>query len=78
MLKVKEVKPLTGYKLWLSFTDGETGTVNIEPFLDRGISLKLLQEDYFSKVSIDQFGGVCWENGFDFSPKTLKSLLINK
>ena len=59
MLKVKEVKPLTGYKL----------------FLDKGISLKLLQEDYFSKVFIDQFGGICWENGFDFSPKTLKNLL---
>ena len=75
MLKVKEVKPLKGYKLWLSFSDGENGTVNIEPFLDKGISLKLLQEDYFSKVFIDQFGGICWENGFDFSPKTLKNLL---
>ncbi len=75
MIKVKEIKPLPSYQLWLSFSDGKNGIVDFRPFLDKGISLTLLKDDYFAKVTIDEFGGICWDNGFDFSPQTLRSLL---
>jgi len=59
MTKVKEVKPWSDYKFSLSFWDGQNGTVDIKPFHDKGISLKLLPVSYFSKVLIDEFWGIC-------------------
>jgi hypothetical protein len=74
MEAIKEVKPLEGYFIWVLFSDNFTATIDIKPFISTGISAKLSDYEYFKNVKVDEFGGITWENGFDFCPNYLREL----
>jgi len=74
METIINVKPLENYVIWVLFADNFNATINLKPFITEGISIKLLDFDYFKKVKIDEFGGITWENGFDFCPNYLREL----
>jgi len=69
-----EVKPLDNYKVWIRFSDNSDVIINLKPFISKGISAKLLDYDYFKQVRVDEFGGISWENGFDFCPNYLREI----
>lgn len=71
MHRIVDVRVIHGYTLLLRFSDGRTKCVDLEPFIGRGISAALLDEDYFRQVSIDSAGGIAWPNGYDFCPNYL-------
>ena len=72
MEKVIEIKPLDNFEIWVLFADHYSAKINVRPFITSGSSLKLLDTDFFQKVRIDEFGGIVWENGFDFCPNYLR------
>ncbi len=74
METIIDVKSLENYHVWLLFADNYNATINLRPFITTGISTKLLDIDYFNQVKIDEFGGITWENGFDFCPNYLREL----
>ena len=74
MINVVKVEPRGNYTLWLQFSDGLEACIDIKPFIAGGISAALRDVSYFNAVSVDSMGGVCWENGFDFCPVTLRGL----
>jgi len=74
MEKIVDIKPLDNYTIWVLFADSFNAKIDIKPFITTGISTKLLDFDYFKKVKIDEFGGISWENGFDFCPNYLREL----
>jgi hypothetical protein len=76
METVIEVIPLENYLLRIVFADKFDTTINIRPFITTGISTKLLDYNYFKQVRIDEFGGITWDNGFDFCPNYLRELTI--
>ena len=75
METVIEVKPLENYNIWVRFSDNYIATVNIKPYIKTGISVELLDSNYFNQVKIDEFGGIYWENGFDFCPNYLREIV---
>lgn len=77
METIIEVKPLENHLIWVLFADNFSATIDIKPFITQGISTKLLDYDYFRQVKIDEFGGISWENGFDFCPNYLRELSNN-
>lgn len=74
MDRVRDLKVLQNYRIWIKFDDGEEKTINFQPFLTKGFSTELLDYDKFSRVFIEQGGGLAWENGYDFCPNYLKQL----
>jgi len=74
MESIIDVRPLENYKLWIRFADNFDAIINIRPFITTGISAKLLDIGYFNQVIIDEFGGIAWENGFDFCLNYLREL----
>ncbi len=68
-----EVKPVDNYKLEIVFSDNYHSVIDFKPFIRGGISDKLLDINYFNSVKIDEFGGICWDNGFDFCPNFLRN-----
>ena len=76
MEAIIEVKPLENYMIWVRFADNFSAKINIKPFISTGISIKLLDYDYFQKVKTDDFGGISWENGFDFCPNYLREMAV--
>jgi hypothetical protein len=75
MESIIDIKPLENYTIWVLFDDNFSGTINIKPFITTGLSEKLSDYNYFKQVKIDNFGGICWDNGFDFCPNYLRELI---
>lgn len=74
METIIEVKPLKNYYIWVRFADNFCANININPFITTGISARLKDIEYFKKVKIDEFGGITWDNGFDFCPNYLREI----
>lgn len=68
--RVKEVKTLSDYKIFIAFEDGEKKVFDLKPYLEYEVFKPLKNTDEFNKVFID-FGTVCWECGADLSRDTL-------
>ncbi|MBM4175143.1 MAG: DUF2442 domain-containing protein [Ignavibacteria bacterium] len=69
MIKVKNVTPLSEKKIYILFSDGTEKIIDIKPFIKRNnISSKLMNDNYFRKVFVEDGGGIAWPNGFDFCP----------
>lgn len=70
-IKVKSVKPLPDYKLWIRFTDNSQKIFDFKPLLTFPCYLPLNDNAIFCNVYVD-FGIVVWNNGeIDISPEKL-------
>lgn len=68
--RVSNVLSLPNYRLKLTFTSGETGVLDVTPYLDKGIFSEL--EDLALFKAVLPFNGtVVWPNSLDFDPNTL-------
>lgn len=60
------------YSLSLTFDDGVSRTVDLEPILEGELYGTLRDRHMFSQVSLDsEIGTVTWPNGADFAPAIL-------
>ena len=69
-LSVKDVKALEGYKLLLTFENGEIRLFDMGPYLNKGIFKELKDTSMFKSVKVS-FDSVEWENEADIDPETL-------
>ncbi len=78
ILHVTKVEIIEKYTLLLTFNNGITKKVNLEPLLEGKIFKPLKDPNYFAKVSIDEIGGtIVWPNEADFAPEALYELETN-
>jgi hypothetical protein len=68
--RVKEVKPGVGYRLKLTFSNGETGTYDCRSLLDFGVFQELRDKAYFRRVRAEN-GTVVWPHEQDICPDTI-------
>jgi len=70
--RVVEVRPLKGYKLWLRFQDGVSGTVDLSNELWGPMFEPLRDDALFAQAAIHpEFETVTWPNGADLAPEFL-------
>ena len=67
---VKYIKALEDYELEAVFDNGESRRFDVKPYLDRGIFVRLRDQDAFRAVRVVA-GSVEWANGLDLSYDTL-------
>ena len=75
MNKVISVIPKRNMNVHIQFSDGFSAELNVKNFVKGGISEKLKDPAFFEQVSVDDFGGITWSNGFDFCPNFLREYL---
>jgi hypothetical protein len=71
MRRAKTVKPEAGYRLWVEFDDGLSGSIDLTPDLHGPMFEPLKDVRFFAQVRVDEFGVVCWPNGADLAPDAL-------
>jgi len=72
MHRIIEVKPEEGYKIWIKFSDGKEGTVNLTDLAGKGVFARWNDKKYFSSVYVDkETHTVAWPGGIDLCPDTL-------
>lgn len=70
--RITSVKPLEGFRLLLTFTDGLVREVDLSRDLWGPMAEPLQDPDYFRQVRVDpELGTVVWPNGFDLDPDVL-------
>jgi hypothetical protein len=73
LVRIKSVKPLANFTVYLEFTDGTSRNIDLEPFL-RGKVFESIRsnQDVFRAVKVDKrMGTIVWENGADIDPDVL-------
>ena len=69
-LAVTDVKPLSEYKLLLTFENGEKRVFDMKPYLDKGVYKELKDEGKFRSVRVS-FDSIEWCNQADIDPEFL-------
>ena len=76
MLHVTDVRPLGGFRLWLCFSDGAEGEVDLAAELDGSVFEPLRDAAVFARVGVDpEVRTIAWPNGADLAPEFLRELV---
>lgn len=75
MERISTVQPLEGHRLYVEFSDGVSGEIDLSARLFGPVFEPLRDRSLFSQVRIDDFGAVCWPNGADLAPDALYARL---
>ncbi|MDP2683227.1 MAG: DUF2442 domain-containing protein [Deltaproteobacteria bacterium] len=67
---VKNVRPLSDFKLAITFENGTEKLFDAKPYLENGIFRELKDEKLFNSVHVS-FDTVEWDNGADLDPELL-------
>ena len=71
MQRIVAIKAVPDWRLEIAFSDGTRGVVSLKDRLFGPVFEPLKDPAVFEKVSIDEFGAVCWPNGADLAPDAL-------
>jgi hypothetical protein len=75
MIRIEKARYVSDYKLWLCFSDGAEGEVDLQNQLDGEVFEPLKDTQTFKTFILNSdFHTVTWPNGADFAPEFLRSL----
>jgi len=78
MMRAIDVKPLSGYRIWLRYTDGVTGEVDLSHLAGRGVFKVWADRKVFESVHVGQSGAIAWTEDIDLCPDALYMRLTGK
>ncbi len=73
MIWVTDAKPVADFRLWVRFSDGIEGEIDLKEFVNsdpRPIVVALRDREAFSAIRVEM-DTVVWANGFDLAPEFL-------
>lgn len=73
-LHIEEAKYLNGHRVWVKFSDGLEGQVDLKNELNGPIFEPLKDPDYFRRFTLEGHT-LTWLNGADFAPEYIHSLI---
>jgi hypothetical protein len=72
--RVTEARYVSGRTIWLRFSDGAAGEVDLSAEIHGEIFEPLRDVEYFRKFEVNrELGTVVWPNGADFAPEFLRA-----
>jgi hypothetical protein len=78
MLKPIEVKPLPHYRLWIKYSDGVAGEVNLSHLVGKGVFAVWNDYSAFEKVHLGPGRSIAWSDEIDLCPDALYLKLTGK
>jgi len=69
--KIREVKVLNGYRVWLRFSDGVEGVADLSDLVGKGVFSAWRDYDVFREVRIGVDGDLVWGDKIDLCPDAL-------
>lgn len=78
MFKPVQVKALPAYKIWVKYSDGVEGEVDISHLVGKGIFLQWNDYEFFQKVHIGGNGEIAWNDTIDICPDSIYMKITGK
>ncbi|MDX2248735.1 MAG: DUF2442 domain-containing protein [Bacteroidia bacterium] len=72
MYKLKKIKPLADFKIWLKYSDDTEGVADLSHLVGKGVFRAWEKEIKFEKAYIDkESGALSWSKEIDLCPDNL-------
>ena len=71
MIEIVEARPPEDFRLWVRFTDGVEGVVDLSDFAGRGVFRLWDDPAAFADLSVGASGEVIWSDQVDIGPETI-------
>ena len=78
MIKAVKVESRPGYRIWVEFSDGVAGEIDLSDVAGRGVFAAWNEPGFFEKVHVDSYGAVAWSEDIDLCPYSLYMDLTGK
>ena len=78
MIRPVEVEPRRGYRIWLRYSDGAAGEVDLSHLAGRGVFAAWNDPSCFETVHIKATGGIAWGEDVELCPDALYMQLTGK
>jgi hypothetical protein len=78
MIRPTDVSARSSYRLWLRYSDGSEGEVDLSHLAGRGVFAAWKDRKFFESVRISEFGAVAWGDDIDLCPDALYLQLTGK
>ena len=76
-MKATQVEVHDQFQLKVSFGHNKSSILDLKSLIfSRDVYWRLRQPRYFSQVSLDPLGGICWPEGEDLAPDGLYRYMI--
>jgi hypothetical protein len=76
--KPLDVKPLTGYRIWIRYDDGVDGEVDLSDLVGRGVFAAWADVPFFETVHLAPHRAVAWSPDIELCPDALYLRLTGK
>jgi hypothetical protein len=76
--EIVEVKPLESYHLWVRFSDGVEGVLDLSGLVGKGVFALWNDYEAFKRVHIGPSGELMWDDQVDLCPDALYLKLTGK
>ena len=78
MIRATEVEPRDGYHIWLSYSDGTAGEINLSHLAGHGVFKVWNDHKCFEMVRITSYGAIAWGDDIELCPDALYMQLTGK
>ncbi len=73
-----EVEPRAGYRIWIRYSDGAAGVVDLSHLVGRGVFKAWKNWAFFQRVHLTANGTVAWDEDIELCPDALYTRLTGK
>ncbi len=78
MNKPVDIKPLENYRLWLKYSNGTEGIVDLSHYVGKGVFSAWSDYTFFKSVEIGPSGELMWGEEIDLCPDALYLKITGK
>ena len=78
MIRPVKVDTRPEYRIWVEFSDGAAGEIDLSDLAGRGVFVAWNEPGVFEKVHVDSYGAVAWNEDIDLCPDALYMEITGK
>ena len=78
MIDAVNVEPRDGYRIWLRYSDGVSGEVDLSDMAGRGVFKVWLDRTFFEGVHVSGHGSIAWSDDIELCADALYMELTGK
>ena len=78
MVRPVRVEPRPGYRIWLEYSDGVAGEVDLSDMAGRGVFRAWNELGYFDRVHITPHQSIAWDEEIEICPDAMYMELTGK
>ena len=78
MNRVTQVEPRDGFRIWIQYSDGSAGEVDLSDMIAKGVFRAWDDPGFFDRVHVAPHGAVAWSEGIELCPDALYIELTGK